>query len=195
MSKFNNIKDKNKILFAAILIVLGILFRTVWHLGDNVEFVTTASLLASVYLGFRYAILVPFLIMMITDLVIGNTNIFIFTWSAYIIIGLFGYIGLGSSKAGFRNRILQVTGMGFTASLWFYIWTNFGVWLLDSGLMYPKTMAGLFDSYILGIPFFKYNLIGNLVLVPTSFILIETCKLFFLNRGYIFHKNKNLIKT
>ncbi len=186
---------KNKLLFAAILIVLGILFRTVWHLGDNVEFVTTASLLASVYLGFRYAILVPFLIMMITDLIIGNTNIFIFTWSAYIIIGLFGYIRLGSSKVSFRNRILQVTGMGFTASLWFYIWTNFGVWFLDSGLMYSKTIPGLIDSYILGIPFFKYNLIGNLVLVPTSFILIETGKLFFLNQGYIFHKNKNFIKT
>ncbi len=195
MSKFKNTKDNKKILFATILIVLGILFRTVWHLGDNVEFVTAATFLASAYLGFRYAILVPFLILMITDLIIGNTNIFIFTWSAYIIIGLFGYIGLGSSKTCFRNRILQVTGMGFITSLWFYIWTNFGVWFLDSGLMYPKTIAGLIDSYILGIPFFKYNLIGNLVLVPTSFILIETGKLFFPNHSGLFHKNKNLVKT
>ena len=65
------------------------------------------------------------------------------------------------------------TGLGIIASLWFYLWTNFGVWALDSFGMYPKTLLGLIDAYILGLPFFKNNLIGNLLFVPISLTIVE----------------------
>jgi len=109
-----------KILFAIILIALGILFRTRWHLYPNVEFVTAATLLASVYLGRKWGILVPIVIMAISDSIIGNTNIFIFTWSAYILMGIFTK-GKPWMKA-------------ITASLFFFVWTNFE-WTIK-GLLY-----------------------------------------------------------
>ena len=181
-----------KLIMAVLLVTLGVLFRTVWHLGPNVEFVTSATLLAGAYLGKKWAFIVPVSIMAISDLTLGNTNIFLFTWSAYLIIGLTGHQLLKDQKHPFgtfgklsasklrtsrlnikNNKIFKAMGIGIGASAWFFLWTNFGVWLLDSWGMYPKTITGLIDAYIMGIPFLKYNLIGNLFLVPLSFLSVE----------------------
>lgn len=163
-----------KIIVALCLVVLGIAFRTIWHPGNNIEFVTTAAFLAGAYLGWKWSIAVPLTIMVVTDSIIGNTNIFVFTWSAYIIIGVMGYWGLRSTKI----KIIQATGLGVVAGLWFYLWTNFGVWLLDSWGMYPKTLVGLADAYLYGLPFLKFNVLGNLLFVPSSFFIVEKAKSF-----------------
>lgn len=173
--KNEKLKMKNgklRIIFAGLLITLGLLFRTSWHLGPNVEFITSSALLAGSYLGFGWAIGIPLSIMLITDLIIGNTNIFLFTWSGYLFIGCLGYLSrLSNFKKG--KKILYATGLGIIASIWFYIWTNFGVWFLDSWGMYPKDIGGLISAYILGLPFLKYNLLGNLFFVPISFLAME----------------------
>ncbi len=179
----------NKLIAAFFLILLGILFRTVWHLGPNVEFVTASTLLAGSYLGFGWAIGIPLAIMLVTDLIIGNTNIFLFTWSGYLVIGYLSHLSnLSHFKRG--EKILRAAGLGIIASFWFYLWTNFGVWLLDNWGMYPKTIAGLMSAYILGLPFLKYNLIGNLVLVPFSFILFEAAGILSYNLLPGFNKLK-----
>jgi len=171
-----------KFLIAGALIILGILFRTVWKVGDNFEFVTSAALLSGSYLGIGWAIVVPITIMMVTDLMFGNTNIFLFTWSAYVMIGVLGWIVLRMQKSRPKadqpwvEKIIKASGLGIVASIWFFIWTNFGVWLLDSWGMYPKTIWGLFDAYIMGLPFLKYNFLGNLFFVPLSFSVFELIK-------------------
>lgn len=167
-----------KFILAGILIILGIASRTIWHLGENVEFVTASALLAASYLGIRWAMGVPLVIMMITDLLIGNTNIFLFTWSGYLFIGCLGYLShLSDLKSG--KKILKATGVGIIAGLWFFLWTNFGVWLLDSWGMYPKTINGLIQAYWYGLPFLKLNLLGNLLFVPLSFLVVEKVKSFY----------------
>ena len=172
-----------KLIMAVLLVTLGVLFRTVWHLGPNVEFVTSATLLAGAYLGKKWAFIVPVSIMAISDLTLGNTNIFLFTWSAYLIIGLTGHQLLKDQRSKIKdqkhrlniknNKIFKAMGIGIGASVWFFLWTNFGVWLLDSWGMYPKTLSGLIDAYVMGFPFLKYNLIGNLILIPVSFASVE----------------------
>lgn len=169
------------LLAAIALIGLGILFRMVWHLGDNIEFVTTAAILAGHFLGVRWGIFVPLAIMVITDSLLGNSSIFLFTWSAYVIIGVMGYVGkkfqIPNSKFQRYSLnslpILKSAGLGIGASVFFFLWTNFGVWMLDSWGMYPKTLMGLLQSYYFGIPFFQANLLGNLFFVPVSFMLID----------------------
>lgn len=174
MKQFTN---KRKIFFAFILVVIGIAFRTIWHVGDNIEFVTGSSLLAGAYLGLGWSMTVPLFIMMFSDKILGNSNIFVFTWSGYLFIGCLGYLGHLRNLKG-KSRILRATGLGIIASLWFYIWTNFGVWLLDSWGMYPKTFIGLLESYWYGLPFLKFNLLGNLIFVPGSFFVVEKAKRF-----------------
>jgi hypothetical protein len=52
-------------------------------------------------------------------------------------------------------------------ALGFWLWTNFGTWLMTSDL-YPKTFQGLVDCFIAGLPFLKNSLIASLAY---SFIL------------------------
>lgn len=183
----------NKFIWGVLLIILGILFRTVWHLGPNVEYVTAASLLAGVYLGKKYAVLVPLFIMVLSDTLIGNTNIFVFTWSAYLGIGLISQIGqIGKRES--KQKILGAAGLGIAASLFFYVWTNFGVWVLDSWGMYPRTMVGLLDCYIAGLPFLKLNLLGNLFFVPVSFGVVEIAKKWGLDKYIQFIYNNCICK-
>jgi hypothetical protein len=161
------------LLFSGCLITLGVLFRTVWHIAPNVEFVTVAALLSGWYLGKKWSIAVPLFIMAISDCIIGTTSIFLFTWSAFIIVGFAGFY---LNKSVVRNKYTAIKRSilsAVVAGVWFYVWTNFGVWALDSFGMYPKTLSGLISSYIMAIPFFKYNLLSNLIIVPSAFIVAE----------------------
>lgn len=185
-------KNVKQLIIACTLIILGILFRTVWHLGPNVEFVTTASLLAGAYLSRKWSIFVPLAIMVISDLSIGNTNIFIFTWSAYVLIGIVGYYIQKAKIQSSKYKVIKATAFGMIASLWFYLWTNFGVWLLDSWGMYPKTLTGLIDAYILALPFLKLNFLGNLIFVPVSFTIVEVCKAFNLGIFLLTDRSKRI---
>ncbi len=161
-----------KILAAALLITLGVAGRTVFDLPPNVELVTLSCFLASVYLGGAFSVLVPLAIMVVSDTAIGNTQIFIFTWSAYIVVGLSALI-LRRYKKNDVNFVSASTLFTIPTSLFFYLWTNFGVWYQG---WYPPTPVGLIESYVMGLPFLKFNLVGNLIFVPLGFGLIAVAR-------------------
>ena len=161
-----------KSLIAVGLVVLGVAGRTVFDLPPNVELVTLSCFLASVYLGGAFAVLVPLAIMIVSDMVIGNTQIFIFTWSAYIVVGLSALI-LRRYEKNDVNLVSASALFTVPSSLFFYLWTNFGVWYQG---WYPPTLAGLIESYIMGLPFLKFNLVGNLIFVPLGFGLIAVVR-------------------
>lgn len=159
-----------KIVFI-ILSLLAISERVLFDLGPNFEFVTGAVLLAAAYLGARYSILLVLAVMIVSDLALGNTTIFLFTWSGFLIPAL---ILPGLFKRVKANKIFSGTVFGVGTSLFFYIWTNFGVWVLDGWGMYSKDLSGLMMSYINGLPFLRYSLVSTILLVPASFFLFET---------------------
>ncbi len=162
-----------KKIFAAVgLIALGVLGRTVFDLPPNVELVTLSCFLASVYLGGAFSVLVPLATMIVSDMAIGNTQIFIFTWSAYIVIGLSALV-LRRFRKDDVNLVSGSTLFAVPSSLLFYLWTNFGVWYQG---WYPPTLAGLLESYAMGLPFLKFNLVGNLIFVPLGFGLIAVAR-------------------
>jgi len=166
-----------KIILAGIFISLGILFRTVWHLGPNIEFVTTSAILSALYLGGVYSVLVPLTIMMLTDKIIGNTNIYLFTWSAYVLIGAISFLVRKKFLVlSPKFKALGGTAIGIGAAIFFYSWTNFGVWVLDSWGMYSRDLNGLVKCYIMGLPFLKLNLMGNFLFIPASIFIIESVK-------------------
>ena len=158
---------------ALFLIILSILLRTVWHIGPNIEFVTTASLLAGLYLGKRWAFIVPFVSIVLSDLFMGNKTIYLFTWSAYLLIGLGSAVfSLFANRKPFR-KVINAGLFGLGAGFFFYLFTNFGVWLLDSWNMYPDTVTGLIQSYVMGLPFLRFTLTGNIVFAVMSVGSIE----------------------
>jgi hypothetical protein len=139
-----------------------------WHylIAPDLEIVTASALTAAVFLGWRAALVVALGAEALGDLFIGNTPILFFTWSAFALIGLAG-LGLRGLKSRPGRLMLASAGAGVAASVFFFAYTNFGVWLI--GNMYPHTWAGLMQSYVMGLPFYRTNLLGNIVLVPMYF--------------------------
>lgn len=174
---------KQKFIIAAIVILCGVSSRAIGKVVPNTEFITTIALATTRYMGLRWALGIIISILAISDLLIGNSFIFLFTWSAYLLLAIASSRWIWPKKIKL-SFVIQTVSAGIMASVWFFVWTNFGVWLLDSWNMYPKTLTGLADAFILAIPFFKNNLIGNIIFVPVSFIIIEVL--------FQFQKNKVL---
>src|SRR3989344_9233188 len=112
----------NKLTFIT-LTSLALAERVFFDLGPNFEFVTAALLLSSAYLGRQYATSLILIVMIISDLILGNTNIFIFTWTGFLIPAIL----LPSMFKNKQNKIFTGTVFGVSTSLFFYFWTNFGV--------------------------------------------------------------------
>lgn len=157
-------------------VLFGILTRTVWHIAPNVEFVTALTISGAYFLGRKYSILIPFGIMILSDLILGNTSIFIFTWSAFAVAWGIGRVIksrrfkslLKGLPRSIRYLFLSELG-GILFTTIFFLWTNFGVVVVSN--LYPKTISGLIQSYIMGLPFLMPQLVGNIIIVPSIFMV------------------------
>lgn len=165
--------NKPEIKLLLVFLVVGILSRTLLHLGDNIEIITAVSIAAGYFFtNKKFSWFVPFLIVSITDILIGNSIIFLFTWSAFLVAPMFGVI---AQKVTFRSKtlvkILSLQFTGILSTLFFYLWTNFGVVLTTN--MYAKTFDGLVQSYINALPFLRHQLIGTFIFIPIVFIAVS----------------------
>jgi hypothetical protein len=160
---------KINFLSAIFLILIGVVGRFVlidFVSIPNFEIITALTLISAVFLGRIWAFVVPLSIIAITDAAIGNGSVLLFTWSAFAMIGALGMLYKNAKPQAMKARfeILGLTGMGIVSSVFFFLYTNFGWWMVSS--MYPHTLDGLIQCYAMGLPFFKNNLIGNLIFVP-----------------------------
>ena len=184
--EMENSNAKFKIMAAAVLVVIGVAgrFVLVSYAGiPNFEIITALALVSGIYLGGVYAVAVPLSILFFSDLAIGNNYIFIFTWTAFAFIGSFGYLYGKSRKSRIvKNnftKLFEAAGLGVGSSMFFYLYTNFG-WWLTSG-MYEHSLSGLLRCYWMAIPFFRNNLIGNLIFAPMGIYIASA----------VFHQIKN----
>ncbi len=178
--KFNM---RTKAAIAAFLIILGVMvrFALVTYVDmPNLEIITALALISGAYLGGIYGIAVPLLTIFLSDLVIGNNYIFIFTWTAFALIGLYGYLcskkirashGTMNSREKSGDGIKNSVHLAIIASVFFYLFTNFGWWLMSG--TYEYSIRGLLECYYMGLPFFRNNLIGNLIFVPLAMTLFS----------------------
>lgn len=157
-----------EVLIAAGLVSLAVAWRLVnhtWMVAPNIELVTAVALVASVFLHRYYALIVPLAALFVSDAIIGNSAVAFFVWSAFAGIGLAGLL-LKRFKLEPSKLIFGTAGMGLGAGILFFLWTNFGVWLLGDGSYYPHTWAGLMQCYAMGLPFFRATVISGVVLAP-----------------------------
>ncbi len=83
------------------------------------------------------------------------------TWAWYA-----GMILLGGVLKD-NARPVRLIGASLTASVSFFLVSNFAVWAVWE--MYPKTLSGLMSCYVAGVPFFRYQPIGDLMFVAAFF--------------------------
>lgn len=115
------------------------------------------------------AFAVPLAAMFLTDSIIGFHSGMWFVYLSFAIIVLIGMLML--KKVSIKNVFLA----SVTASISFFIITNFGVWAF--GTMYPKNLIGLLECYIAAIPFIHNTLIGDLLFSGLMFGLYEFVKI------------------
>lgn len=152
---------RTKIIIALALVLFGVLSRYMPH-PPNFAPIAAIGLLAGAYLPRRMAILLPAAAMIISDVFLGFHGLIFWTWGAFIVIGLFASFVL---KKNLNTATILASSLG--ASVFFYLVTNFGVWM--EGLLYPPTFAGLVSSYINGLPFLRNTLMGDLFYVALLF--------------------------
>lgn len=165
--------NKLKIALSLLLVVLGVASRTVlsrnfaqpWIplFGNNIEIVTVIGVVAGLILGIRFGWIVPLAVMVCSDLLIGNDSMILpFTWTGFVIPAVIGgIVARVSQRFGESKKPMVASVGGFGGSLFsvlfFFVWTNFGVWLF----WYPKTLEGLIRCYTLALPFLANQLRGS----------------------------------
>jgi hypothetical protein len=158
---------------AAVLIALGVMGRVALRpfvpagntliAFDLFAIIGMVSLMAGVLLGGIYTLVVPLTAMAVSDAILGNGMILVFTWSGFAMMGGLGlYARKGrDASAAFG---LRLTGIGVAGILAFDIWTNFGWWLLSP--MYPHTASGLAACYAMGLPFMVGHMLTTAAMMP-----------------------------
>ena len=153
---------KQKFFHAFGLIALSVVSRVVPH-PWNMTPVIGGATFAGVYLGKRWAILVPLLSMFVADLFLGfyNWQFLIVVYVSMIAAGLLAYATRNKDGVGI------FLGRPIAASLLFFLTTNAAVCMF--GTMYPHTTLGLVASYIFGLPFFGHQLLGDILYTSLFF--------------------------
>lgn len=168
----------SSLFFTGFLVIVALVERLAFDLGPNIELITVASLLATYYLSPRYGMLVALVTLAISDYFLGLTTISLFTWSAFAAITLGATLirRIPRQSNAMKKQYLHtpvVAGIySMGGALLFYVWTNFGVWLVSG--MYPPTFTGLLQSYYMALPFLKWHLVSNMLIVPVGFTLAQT---------------------
>ena len=189
----NILENKNRIFICTLLIAIGITIRIFLHnnlpespsiyitingltqpmfMLDLFFIVAVISLLSGILLGGYYTFIVPIVTMIISDLIIGNNWIVLFTWSGFVVIGLIGYL-LKIKNCLKIKRTPTILGAGIGGILFYDLWTNFGTWL---GGWYPQTTDGLILCYTYALPFMFWHLLSTVITLSVVVIPIVYLK-------------------
>jgi hypothetical protein len=212
--------NKEKIIYATILIFIGIIARIALHdffnniinpfvINGNGGFldvffiIALISILSGILIGRYYVFIVPICIIAITDIFYGIINpinvtywyswLFLFTTSGYVFIALLG--SYTKKKININMSFIpKILGVGIFGVLIYDLWTNFGFWLGFSKLgFYPQTIEGLFTVFISGIPFMIWHILSFSIVLAifTIPLVLYKEKIIFLSLP--FEKRKDSI--
>lgn len=107
------------------------------------------------------ALLLPLAVVFVSDLVLGFYQGAALVYLSYV---LTGFILLAMGRTGLSQGLKSWVRYGsaaVVASVVFFFASNFAVWA--SGMLYPKTLEGLWMCYVAALPFFHNTLFSTLL--------------------------------
>ena len=107
------------------------------------------------------AVLATLAALVVSDAVMGFYPGFWYVYAAALIPVLLGRRIRNRSGAG------AIAAAAIASGLSFFLITNFMVWA--TGVLYPHTMAGLSACYLAGIPFYRNQVLGDMVYTVAIF--------------------------
>ncbi|GHV36122.1 hypothetical protein FACS1894178_6970 [Bacteroidia bacterium] len=159
------------LLLVAALLILGAAARFFAPL-PNFTPIAAIALFGGTYLNRKkLALLIPLLILAITDAIIGIYDPITMT-AVYLSFVFTGIIGIVLSK---KITKINVVGAALLSSVTFFLVTNFATWI--SGFCgYPMTFGGLIYCYEMGLPFFRNDIFATLLYSGILFGTFEWVK-------------------
>jgi hypothetical protein len=145
---------------AIALVIFGVVARLLPH-PANLAPVGAIALFGGAILPRRFGWWLPLVVMLVSDSIIGFYHGIVFTWAAFLLVGLFG-MGLRGQNSWFR---VPLGALG--SSVIFFAVSNFGVWA--QGQIYAHSWAGLTQCYEMALPFFRNTLLGDLIYASVLF--------------------------
>ena len=143
-----------KLITLTVIVFTIAFFRILPH-PANVSPVAAMALFGGAYFADkRVALIIPFVALLMSDLVIGLHDTMVFVYASFALTMVIGY------WIKSRQSFLTIASAAVASSVLFFLVTNFGAWLSHG--MYPMTAQGLVQSYAAGLPFFQNTLLGNL---------------------------------
>ena len=140
-------------MLAITLLIFGIFSRLVVHI-PNFTPVIAIALFSGLYLKKSQSIILPLALLAITDSILGFHPTMPFVWGGMVLCVLIG------QKLREKRSTKTVFAGSLISAFTFFLVSNVGVWLV--GGLYPLTIKGLADCFIMAIPFFKMELLSTL---------------------------------
>lgn len=156
--------SRNWLLAGLGLALVAALGRVVPH-ADNVTPLYAVALLAVAVFPRGLGLWVPVVAMVSSDIILGMHDTVLFTWTGLLLFVALGHL-LRSQRGAGRLALVALAG-----STGFFIWTNFGVWLVSG--IYSPTWTGLVQCYTLALPFFRNSILGDLAYTAALFAAYE----------------------
>lgn len=144
--------DKNnkvRFLTLAGMILAAALSRFIVHPPNFTPIMAMAIFGGAYFSDKKTAYLVPFAAMLFSDIFLGFHASM---WAVYLSFGIGVFLGSRYIK---QKSFTRITVLSFVSAVIFYLLTNFSAWLSFGN--YPHTLAGLFQCYFMGLPFFSYT--------------------------------------
>jgi len=150
-------RKNNQALLILLLLIVAAAFLRVFIGIPNVTPIAAIALFGATYIKRKeLALILPLAILFISDLFIGlySPLLMVSVYGSFILIALIGF------AMRRKVNIYTVVGGSISASVIFFLVTNFVVWA--QGLWYPLSVEGLVSCYAMALPFFRYEILGTL---------------------------------
>ena len=143
------------------MVVLGACARLVPHPWNFTPIMAIGLFAGSHGKKTSTGVLATLLALALSDAVLGFYPGFWYVYAAALIPVLLGRLIRNRSGAG------AIAATALASSLSFFMITNFMVWATDQ--LYPRTLAGLAECFLAGIPFYRNQVLGDAVYTAAIF--------------------------
>ena len=120
--------------------------------------------------GSRRQIWMPLVLLAVSDVILTKAvYAYVFAWDQFVTWAWYAAILWLGTKLRDKTTPLRVIGAALVSSVSFFLVSNFAVWAAWD--MYPKNFAGLMESYVVGLPFFRRGVEGDLLFTSLMFAM------------------------
>lgn len=159
------------------MVLAAVASRLIPHPPNFTPIIALALFGGAYFENKKIAFVVPLAAMVISDVVLAMfTGYTFFSSMRLVIYSCFALITAMGFLLRNKVKVVNVTMTSVTASVVFFIISNFAVWLGLNGHLYSLDLTGLTACYVAAIPFFNNTIFSALIYSAVLFGSFEAAK-------------------